>query len=403
MKRKAFLFLVFIIYIPGVAIAQNDNYENLLERWEEFRQSDDYDKDYRAGSFLRNLEETLTEGVTPPDSAGLLPGWESDTTEDEAISAYAAYISFERGPDHLYYCIHDHNRNEVIALSHELQKKFQKRQISLDLQTKKDDADRVILEIHAGKNRVLELPDIDTALLIEKLARTRGDQQTFEIADKLERRIKVLMEQPSLFENDFTGFSNLATVLSSDDGFKIVTWNVEDRSGDHHFFGVTGVKRDDEILVSVLDDQRDRIDAPETTRLDPSNWYGAVYYEMVPVKHRGDMYYTLLGFNGKDAYSKEKIVEVATLSPAGEIIFGASVFNMTGRTKHRLIFEYSNQANMMLQYDEPNDRIVMDHLAPMEPRFEGDRSYYGPDFSYDALEFDGGKWVLMEDVDVRNR
>jgi len=45
----------------------------------------------------------------------------------------------------------------------------------------------------------------------------------------------------------------------------------------------------------------------------------------------------------------------------------------------------------------------MDHLAPMEPVFEGDRSYYGPDFSYDALDYQEGKWMLIEDVELRNR
>ncbi|MFW5754904.1 MAG: hypothetical protein ACOCV9_08875, partial [Marinilabiliaceae bacterium] len=91
------------------------------------------------------------------------------------------------------------------------------------------------------------------------------------------------------------------------------------------------------------------------------------------------------------------------VSSGGDLYFGAPVFDYQGQRRQRLIFEYSNQANMMLRYDDQNERIVMDHLAPRSPRYEGDRSYYGPDFSYDALKFEGGKWVLIEDVDVRNR
>ncbi len=45
----------------------------------------------------------------------------------------------------------------------------------------------------------------------------------------------------------------------------------------------------------------------------------------------------------------------------------------------------------------------MDHLAPLDPSYEGNRSYYGPDFSYDVLEFNKGKWVLEENVELRNR
>ena len=33
---------------------------------------------------------------------------------------------------------------------------------------------------------------------------------------------------------------------------------------------------------------------------------------------------------------------------------------------------------------------------------EGLPQYYGPDGSYDALEMKKGKWVTVEDVDVRN-
>ena len=58
---------------------------------------------------------------------------------------------------------------------------------------------------------------------------------------------------------------------------------------------------------------------------------------------------------------------------------------------------------MMLRFDEREELIVFDHLAPMEPKYEGDRSYYGPDFSYDALEFKKGKWILIENVELRNR
>jgi hypothetical protein len=56
-----------------------------------------------------------------------------------------------------------------------------------------------------------------------------------------------------------------------------------------------------------------------------------------------------------------------------------------------------------LRYDKKEKMITMDHLAPMEPVFEGDRSYYGPDFSYDALDYQEGKWMLIEDVELRNR
>ena len=47
--------------------------------------------------------------------------------------------------------------------------------------------------------------------------------------------------------------------------------------------------------------------------------------------------------------------------------------------------------------------IIMDHLAPEDSRFEGQYQFYGPDFSYDALEFKKGEWVFQRDVFAKNR
>ena len=56
----------------------------------------------------------------------------------------------------------------------------------------------------------------------------------------------------------------------------------------------------------------------------------------------------------------------------------------------------------VLKFDENEKQIVFDHLSPKSPQFTGQYQYYGPDFSYDALEFKKGKWVYIKDVDVRN-
>jgi len=47
--------------------------------------------------------------------------------------------------------------------------------------------------------------------------------------------------------------------------------------------------------------------------------------------------------------------------------------------------------------------IVFDHLSPSRPEFKDMHQYYGPDFSYDGLRFESGQWVLVKDLDLRNR
>jgi hypothetical protein len=55
-----------------------------------------------------------------------------------------------------------------------------------------------------------------------------------------------------------------------------------------------------------------------------------------------------------------------------------------------------------MRFEEENARIVMDHLAPESPEFEGQKAFYGPTLSYDALVWRKDGWQWESDVDVAN-
>ncbi len=59
---------------------------------------------------------------------------------------------------------------------------------------------------------------------------------------------------------------------------------------------------------------------------------------------------------------------------------------------------------MSLKYDEHRDQIVYSHLASNQEGtvLEGQSQFYGPDGSFDALDYRKGKWVVVEDIDARN-
>ena len=83
--------------------------------------------------------------------------------------------------------------------------------------------------------------------------------------------------------------------------------------------------------------------------------------------------------------------------------FGDAIFvSENGKIKRRLIFEYKAGVVMSLKYEEDREAIVFDHLSPSEPQLEGLYSYYGPDFTYDMLEFKEGKWQYVKNVQGGN-
>jgi hypothetical protein len=47
--------------------------------------------------------------------------------------------------------------------------------------------------------------------------------------------------------------------------------------------------------------------------------------------------------------------------------------------------------------------IVFDHLVPFSPALMDDRQYYGPDYSFDAYNFENCLWRLTINVDARNK
>jgi len=132
-------------------------------------------------------------------------------------------------------------------------------------------------------------------------------------------------------------------------------------------------------------------------------WYGAIYYELIQKKHKRKKYYTLLGYDEsqKEIGIKRKIIDVITLNKNDSIQFGYPMFNIGKQTKNKIVFQYSSDLGMSLSYK--NNKIVFDHLSPKNPSMEGFYKFYGPDFSYDALKFSKGKWVLMKDIIPKNK
>jgi len=402
MFGRSVLILLFF-YVSGFS-AFGQNYQKLLTEWQKYRNADDNEKDYTEISLRRSIEGFIESDGTYPDSVSLLPGWKGETSLNGQFSVFAAIVPFETQPYRLLYCLQDHNADRAFAFSREISLQFED-EWSLSLQEKQFDKDTIVyLDIYSGKEKLLNIPDLETEVNLAILSRTRGEEAIFTISAEIQQRIAFLMENAELFLNNFSGFSGLSTLLLPGEGLKIVTWNVEERMGDHHFYGVIATYQEDEdVKVFQLNDKFRETGQPEFSDLSYPDWYGAVYYDVIPVIHNKKTYYTLLGYNGNDAFSKMRIVDALYFSEEGTPCFGAPLFNINGRLKKRLVFEYSNRAEMMLRYDKKEKMITMDHLAPMEPVFEGDRSYYGPDFSYDALDYQEGKWMLIEDVELRNR
>ena len=228
--------------------------------------------------------------------------------------------------------------------------------------------------------------------------RTLYNQQFYSKMDSI-------LKEPGSFTFSFDSVKTLAVLVSPDKRLRIYNWILPLQRGNlfqYHGFIQTLDKKTKKITTYPLTEKKWATDSAELLKLDAPHWYGALYYKILHHKYNKKDVYTLLGWHGKDVQSTRKVIDCITVTPT-TIQFGAPVFKTGGKAKMRLIFEYNAQATMSLKAEEDN-RIVFDHLSPSDtrPEAKGMFSLYGPDMSYDALEYEKGVWSLKKNIQPRN-
>lgn len=227
------------------------------------------------------------------------------------------------------------------------------------------------------------------------------DSIKLSICNEIETLFADLLVEEQSFDYPFSELSKMGKLISPDQKFRIFNWNCVLADGTYRYFGLLQIKLKKSIQVEVLQDSK--LAADMFHQYEKENWPGALYYQIIPFKTKSGNSYFLLGWDGNDYQTNKKIVEVLNFDEKGQVTFGMPLILWKGKSLNRLVFEYAKQARMTIQYNEKEKRIVFDHLAPSSPIYQNQFEYYGPDFSYDALEYQKGKWVLVENVDVRNK
>ncbi|MDM8160163.1 hypothetical protein QUH73_10095 [Labilibaculum sp. K2S] len=227
------------------------------------------------------------------------------------------------------------------------------------------------------------------------------DSLKLSICNKIEKLFSDLLVEEQSFDYPFSELSKMGKLTSPDQKFRIFNWNCVLSDGSYRYFGLLQIKLKKSIYVENLTDSE--LAGDMFHQYKPANWPGALYYQIIPFKTKSGSSYFLLGWDGNDFRTNKKLIEVLSFDENGQATFGIPVILWKGKILNRIVFEYAKQAGMTIQYHEKEKRIVFDHLAPSSPNYQNQFEYYGPDFSYDALEYQKGKWVLVENVDVRNK
>ena len=251
-----------------------------------------------------------------------------------------------------------------------------------------------------------ELQHMETSIqsLFRQIPELKDDQKRIKLNEEITSRFEQALKINNSFNFPFDSLRNMGKLTSPDNILKIYTWNTPFMDGTQFYTGFIQYysKSDKQYKVFKLIDKTDKIDNPENQILSPQNWYGALYYEIIPKKIEGSTYYTLLGFDFNNLFTSKKIIDVLHFENDSVPSFGKPIFFYENKLLCRIIFEYSARAIMALNYNKNKKMIVFDHLSPSQPSYQGNFRFYGPDFSYDGLKFDNNRWTLVKNIDIRN-
>jgi len=229
------------------------------------------------------------------------------------------------------------------------------------------------------------------------------------------------------FSYPFDSLKKLGKLTSPDHNFRMYNWNLPQTNGTNRYFcflQVPDKNHKGHFRIIELNDKSDTIQNPEFAALSYRNWYGALYYRIIPEKTGSVTLYTLLGWQGLNLLQMQKVIEILTFDYKGNPQFGKKVFYkyQNGENK-RVIFNYSSTTSMSLRFDEStlskNKRwnasrkkfdpvkekvhmIIYDRLVRLESRESREPLQVPAGDAYDGFIFVNGRWNFISGVDARN-
>ena len=206
----------------------------------------------------------------------------------------------------------------------------------------------------------------------------------------------------------------VSSLIPADSSFRIHSWTLPLNNGTYRYYAIAEVfGKDNYRLSELIPKQGNPLSDMKVYR--ENEWYGALYTGLIVTDWNKHKTYTLLGWDGRDARSNRKVIDIITITENGAITFGQPVFKTPEGIKQRYILDYAQNATVTLRYDYqtimmPKGKrikkvkdwmLVMDELAPLDPRMQGMKEYYVPTgTSYNAFAWMNGYWTFVENIKI---
>ena len=233
--------------------------------------------------------------------------------------------------------------------------------------------------------------------LLTNLRDAKNNDERKERNRDFKVELESFVEIQGAFDYKFTKLQTVGVIDSPDNLVRIINWNIELDDLSHEYYCYVLRFNKKKYLHTELKDISFGMPSQPAEMVTQDNWYGALYYKIIPIQKGSRTMYTLIGWDHNSSLSQVKLLDVMYFS-GSNVKLGSPVFKIGKTTQYRVFYEHSKKVNMYINYEDNRSRIMMDHLSPESPALKGFRSYYVPDLSYDSFTYVDNKWVLKEDV-----
>ncbi len=288
----------------------------------------------------------------------------------------------------------------------------------------------------------------------ELIYKTNSDNRKQELSDKLSNYILRFAKQENSIDFDLSSLKIVKVITSDDKKLRLFTWVVpfSDKAFVYKGIAQSYNSSKKQYGSSKLIDQTDKLGySVQNKTLNIKRWYGSYYYKIITTKRGKKTFYTVIGWKGISKTIQSKVIEIITLRNNGGITFGYNLFSIKGyeyfaknrRSSKRLVFKFSSQSNMYIDYDYQtiiiktkkgkknnssrssqsgfsaqsgnkkekvkiktikDNMIVLDRLVPTSPQMLEFYDFYYPESNiFDALRWENNVWKYYPDIDARNK
>ena len=204
--------------------------------------------------------------------------------------------------------------------------------------------------------------------------------------------LKKALSIPNSFDYDFSTIKTVSTIRSDDDKFRVFTWNLLLDSGKYMYFGAIQMNNPDSLELYGLYDSSEYNRDIIYGQFDNRHWMGALIYQMHHYRYKKKDYYLTFGWDGQDAKTNRKIIDVLWFDEHGKPNFGEEIFDFDGDLQARIVFDFNDRAAMTMRFDKNENSILFANLVPINPIMVGMYENYVPDGTYDYMKLEKGIW-----------